>query len=587
VIRTRIAVVAFLVLVLLVPSTVSAVGTYASVNWQTVEHPESPDGGPLSISCGMAHTRSDFDGAIYVGDDITFLCNHGTDSETVSKVNSLLAGPSSAPTEICDMTFYTNNGASTVGRIRLNNGTKNGAACTAAHQMAADIEVLHGASQGLEERQFQVTLDFTWVAGNTTNWFDLAKPIAFVANAVPAFFLGPPDTTPDVSQSTPMQWIGDGNGIRPKYSYGNLAPPDECSGLTITIADDDQPFVQGDSVQITVDNSPTNPVASVEVQMFAGLPWQGVMAGQIGQTQTHSVPVVTGSVVYASGFVFRCIRSDGTIGYISYGSGVVASDPNARPCHLARVVWPPYSTVAALGAGDTFTVVVDMTGPWSGDSALQLLEVESVWLNLGPNSSTVDVTTAEGGPFVPGVRHSVVITLPAEFLAGTDLIPWSLELSCRDNRGRIVGYGSFAPRMLGDQLITSAAGGNDGTCYGTVDVSITNPGGWVPGLLRGGWCLFESAFVPSDGQMEGRLDRIVELRSDPPLSWVDSGVSYIGGTSLTFGTWADAGPQCTMVLDVQICPRDWDNYQAVPVALVGVLLFGLWSSLVFAIWRWF
>jgi hypothetical protein len=111
-----------------------------------------------------------------------------------------------------------------------------------------------------------------------------------------------------------------------------------------------------------------------------------------------------------------------------------------------------------------------------------------------------------------------------------------------------------------------------------------NPGQWV---LRPIKCAIEWSFVPSGPALDERLASFAALSDDPPLAWISEGTSYVGGSSLTFGEWSAVGPECTFVLDTQICPRDWDNPSAVPPFLLGIVLFGLWSSLVFAVWRWF
>jgi hypothetical protein len=111
-----------------------------------------------------------------------------------------------------------------------------------------------------------------------------------------------------------------------------------------------------------------------------------------------------------------------------------------------------------------------------------------------------------------------------------------------------------------------------------------NPFLWV---YRPITCAVQWAFVPTTADLQVRLDRLGELRDVPPAQWVDEGTAYIGGASVVFGEWSAHGPACTDVLDTQICPRDWDNTGVVPSLVLVLLGFGLWSSVVFAVWRWF
>jgi hypothetical protein len=111
-----------------------------------------------------------------------------------------------------------------------------------------------------------------------------------------------------------------------------------------------------------------------------------------------------------------------------------------------------------------------------------------------------------------------------------------------------------------------------------------NPAQWV---LRPIKCAAEWAFVPSSLALQTRMQRIDTLQDSPPITWVNDGSTYVQGASFLFAEWSVAGPDCTTVLDTSVCPREWDNAAAVPGYLLGAVMFGLWSSLVFAIWRWF
>lgn len=110
-----------------------------------------------------------------------------------------------------------------------------------------------------------------------------------------------------------------------------------------------------------------------------------------------------------------------------------------------------------------------------------------------------------------------------------------------------------------------------------------NPADWVLKPIK---CAATWAVVPADADLQERLDRFDELRTEPPLSWADQGATYLGGSSMVFAEWSEAGPECSLVLETEVCPREWDT-QTAPSIVLGLLIFGLWSGLVFAIWRWF
>jgi hypothetical protein len=111
-----------------------------------------------------------------------------------------------------------------------------------------------------------------------------------------------------------------------------------------------------------------------------------------------------------------------------------------------------------------------------------------------------------------------------------------------------------------------------------------NPAQWV---LRPIKCAIEWSFVPSGPDLDERLAGFAALSSEPPLAWVSEGTEYVTNSSFMFDEWVNAGPECVDIMDYPVCPREWDNPEGVPDILVPLMIFGLWSALVFAIWRWF
>jgi hypothetical protein len=528
--------VVLVVLAMLLPSTASA---YDSPTvWTQIDLPATGNAAAPSqrSSCAASYSELTATGSIVLGTQIKIVCNF---KEGVPLFDNLSTADTSNPSNFCMIS---------VGSLRVSwNLAKTGGSGPCRNNSwpwASAVEVIKGGlAQGGQERE--VTVLVTVGGGGSNASFaktstSAAQFIDFYPTGGTSGGLNSDNSTWFMSNTQASAAFGADGGQKPRpaYSFSNLAPADECSGLTLTIADDTAPFLAGDTMSIEVDNAPANPVASVEIQMSPERAWQGVMAGQIGQVQTHTVTVLPGGTVNAADVVFRCVRSDGSIGYITYGDGVVASNPNARPCHLGRVSWPSASAVADIQPGDTFSVIVDMTGPWSADPLLEVESVDAVWVNLGPNAATIDVTVFESGPLAPGSRHTLDITVPAEFLPGTDKVGWSLELRCSDVEGSLTGYGSWSPRMLADILA-----GADVSCFSSTGLKLA-PSSWVPGLLRGVVCIFQ----PSMASIGGNVASAVDVVKDKPPFVLLTGALGFGNSVLdgfdnsTASACFDAGP---------------------------------------------
>lgn len=117
------------------------------------------------------------------------------------------------------------------------------------------------------------------------------------------------------------------------------------------------------------------------------------------------------------------------------------------------------------------------------------------------------------------------------------------------------------------------------------------PGGWgwfnpLQWVLRPIKCALEWGFVPPAGVLDTKLAAFDALRTQPPIQWVDEGVDWVAGSIVIFAAWSTAGPDCTDVLGVNVCPRTWDT-TAVPAWVGNALLVGLWFVVVVGVWRFF
>jgi hypothetical protein len=572
--------VVLVVLAMLLPSTASAVDS--PTVWTQVDYPSTGDPLAGGMSCASSYSGTTGQTAVSSGMQVLTLCNFPVGDRWYDGLNT--ANPS-APVST-GMVGLNGFCMLSIGGTRFAFGSS----CYNNAWNRATAEVTKGVVQGLADRQVLIKLTITGTS-NTSGGrsIDITNSVGYGMFPSGGTVNNQSFGGLNLKNSPHNVWIMTNTEVGTLFpnslypvslkSFGNLAPADECSGLTLTIADDTEPFLSGDTMSIEVNNAPGNPVASVEIQMSSDRAWQGVMAGQIGQVQTHTVPVLPGGTVEALSVVFRCVRSDGSIGYITYGDGVVASDPNARPCHLARVSWPSASAVADIQPGDTFSVIVDMTGPWSADPLLEVESVDAVWSNLGPNTATTDATVIESGPLAPGTRHTLDITVPAEFLPGTDKVGWSLELRCTDSEGSLTGYSSWAPRMLADIL-----SGANVSCYSSVGIKLA-PSSWVPGLLRGVVC----AFSPDGDNIGALLSSASDAVEDKPpfifiyaaLDFGDSVVSGFNGSADS--ACFDAGPlvPASVAADADVCIGDGVDPSSSQRSLMALLLVGpMWLGFV-------
>jgi len=107
-----------------------------------------------------------------------------------------------------------------------------------------------------------------------------------------------------------------------------------------------------------------------------------------------------------------------------------------------------------------------------------------------------------------------------------------------------------------------------------------NPIEWVLEPIK---CAFRWAFIPDEVELDERFDALTGLRENPPLQWVDEGVTWVSASSVVFVDWASAGPACTTILDVDVCPRDWDSDSLMPSWVSAMFVAAMWFVLVRAI----
>jgi hypothetical protein len=325
--------------------------------------------------------------------------------------------------------------------------------------------------------------------------------------------------------STSATAIPPRNGSGGVVMFASSAPPDECSGLTVEIEGDTEPFVAGDDLIVNVVNPASNPVGSLEIKLSTDRAWFGVFAGQIGENGTYTVPVTPGSTVDTSLIRFKCVRANGSIGYISYGSGVVSDDDAyLRGCKAITVSWPTAASVENVTHGDTFDVVVDYQGPW-GD-ALEDVVLQSRFLvdsgDDGPGDGAYYWVTQDIGTVVSGTRSTLTVVVPS-----SANLPQAVNLDKRfflgcneasESNLPLIGWGTLAPGF-------SSTDGQyfdvpvEASCFSDLDVGY-NPKTWVPGLVRTWSCTMKALFVPDSDSVTSELNSFKDkLRSNAPYSW--------------------------------------------------------------------
>jgi hypothetical protein len=167
-----------------------------------------------------------------------------------------------------------------------------------------------------------------------------------------------------------------------------------------------------------------------------------------------------------------------------------------------------------------------------------------------------------------------------------------LSITCADNFGALQVWDN-GPIPGGGEVVGGSGlpefGGGDGEgCFESSGWSLDSPSSWVAGGVKMAGCYASALVVPDPDEFAERWETFEGLREEPgPLQWADEGISFVGSLDVNVVSWSDGGPACVDVLDTEVCPREWDDPSLVPAWVVGALLFGLWSLVVFAIWKFF
>lgn len=241
-----------------------------------------------------------------------------------------------------------------------------------------------------------------------------------------------------------------------------------------------------------------------------------------------------------------------------------------------------------FGAGDVVSIPYRLDdGPFTlEEEGVQELAIDSAgWEEAVASVESYSSTDVQTGGLAPAWPYQVAAgSGTIRFTAVEDgNVNW-LTLRCTDVIGdhTVQGSGDL-PDHDGGTVGSAAAA----SCWAGIDMELTSPSTWLRGFATMAGCVVQDFFVPSSGEMASRLDRIDKLREQAPLQWVDSGVGFIAAMSFSFDQWSLAGPDCVDVMGTQICPRDWDDPGAMPAWVVAVVGVGLWSTVVFAVWKWF
>lgn len=283
----------------------------------------------------------------------------------------------------------------------------------------------------------------------------------------------------------------------------------------------------------------------------------------------------------------HCIANDFSDTYLRLGDNNHGATPSSNRACSSLTVFLPEGEYAT---GDEVVAAFDLdAGPYvDADTGIDLVIWEFVQGGANLETTVVESFDRFGSQIGGGVPylHHVPIDSDGElrFLMPGDGLATQLEVTCTDTTGdkRILGTGAIE-----DGTFVVSISGQD-SCYAGAGMKATAPSTWVAGIFVGAGCFVETLFVPSDSDLAGQLDRIDGLRDAPPLQWVDEGVTFIGATSISFDTWASAGPSCVDVLGTDICPQTWDSGSgALPAWFLGAFAFGLWSLIVFTVWRFF
>lgn len=337
----------------------------------------------------------------------------------------------------------------------------------------------------------------------------------------------------------------------------------------------------GDTVTFTTAYTPGT-TGLVEAQFREGGPWIAIhVPGSLSNPDVFAYTLPALPAGYDGGYRLmgqvrlRCYNTatDATaFKSASAASSEIDAGPS-RPCEQTFVTWP---TLAIHEVGDEVGwYLYHVNIGWTGDPDI-VVEV-ATWDSSSADSPgpMAALTWEELATLAPGTAG----TYEAE--AGYDAPTTQFVLRCTDEVGTVYsGRWASGARLLGpDDLRTEES------CR-RVSVGL-RPSSWVPGLVSALGCTLKALFIPSEGDLEQLRDRLDEIRDRPPVQWVDAGVTYVTSASFGFATWSSAGPACFEIMDTEVCPRTWDSGEALPAWFLAVVLFGLWTGVVVAVWRWF
>lgn len=340
------------------------------------------------------------------------------------------------------------------------------------------------------------------------------------------------------------------------------------------------------------------PVESVEYRFtnITGSVWASfVSAYYIFPTSTKVLTFpasMSGKTLVQAGLQFRCIAPvDGVrvFSYGMYGSSFESTEAPPTACRALTLTWPP---------NKTYTVGELM--PFYFKAGFLAAPLDLQWRSRSPVDATLSAwasttQTKDAGGAVLGSPVSMTPMTNAQtgwfsITAAYEGTRRQIQFRCNDPDGEWLMGGAFtAPADVG--VSSGGGGGSSGSfgddCWGSIDVG-ANPSSWVPGLLGGMKCVAYDLFVPSPEELAEALAKFEALQERPPLQWVVEGTDYVSAASLSFATWASSWPACVNVMDTEVCPRTWDTGTAgLPSWLTGALLFGLWSAVIFTVWRFF
>jgi len=395
----------------------------------------------------------------------------------------------------------------------------------------------------------------------------------------------------DLAAATAIAWP-------PDWYTGGAAGGGSCPGVSISGPSATVPMFAGDTVALDWTITAGMGVSSVAARWVStGGGWNSVyVGGSIGLTGTYNLAFPSsssGRTISQVGLEFRCIVSlsgSESISYQVYGTdGFVDDTAPQSACMAASVSWPARQDVAAGGSLEWRVSILGGPGTDGIASiAWALLDPDEV-TTVAPSDATYTVANI--------VRNSIgapVTPYPAEDLAtgfgGYFAVPFATAgntqrvlLRCENEDGSFVynlGGWKRPPRgTVGD--VSEGPQGCEAVELGW------NPTSWVPGAISLVWCAVYEGVIPDQTTLDRLGTQLDGLLAKPPLQWADEGVSFVLASSVEFAPWATHGPACVDLLDSEMCPREWGDGFELPGWAAAMILFGLWSGLVFVIWRFF